>query len=319
MNLKNPYLVPELAAIAAMLPRFDLNDIETAREVERQAVAAFPPYEPPTPLAIEDVTIPGYGDAPDVVARLYRPALAGNLPVVIGLHGGGWALGNVETLDAQSRLIASKAQVAVVNVDYRLAPEHPYPAALEDAYSALAWVGGAGCALHGFRTDRIGVWGESAGGGLAAAVTMLARDSGGPAIAAQFLVAPTTDDRLSTESMRELTATPLWQAANSPIAWRNYLAGTGKPGSPSIPVYAAVGRATRKDLADLPSAYLTVFEVDPTRDEGLNYGIELVRAGVPTEIHHYSGAFHIAHVIPGTKIGERIMQDTVSAFRRLLR
>src|ERR1700722_17998895 len=196
-----------------MLPRFDLNDIETAREVERQAVAAFPPYEPPTPLAIADVTIPGYGDAPDVVARLYRPALAGNLPVVIGLHGGGWALGNVETLDAQSRLIASKAQVAVLNVDYRLVPEHPYPAALEDAYSALARVGG----------DRSGVWGESAGGGLAAAVTLRARDSGGPAIAAQFLVAPTTDDRLSTESMRELTATPLWQAANSPIAWRNYL------------------------------------------------------------------------------------------------
>ncbi|WP_052849200.1 alpha/beta hydrolase [Streptomyces avicenniae] len=312
-------LDPELAALAPSIPPLDLTDVAATRALLRQAQADAPPYEAANPLDVLDLTVPGHDGGPDVPCRLHRPARrTGPLPALVYLHGGAFVLGGLDELDAESRRLADLAGVAVLGVDYRLAPEHPYPAALEDAYAALRWLAGDAGAAEGVDPARLAVLGESAGGGLAAALAMLARDRGGPALAAQILDAPTVDDRLATPSMRDLPDTPTWKASNSRLSWRYYLAGTAAPGDPDVPLYAAPARAGADDLAGLPPAWVTAYQIDPTRDEVLDHALALIRAGVPTEVHHYSGAFHLAHAVPGTAIGERIVTDRLDAVRRLL-
>jgi acetyl esterase len=194
-------------------------------------------------------------------------------------------------------MLVERAGVTVVAVDYRLAPEHPYPAGLEDSYAVLQWALDKGDE-YGIDPERLGVLGESAGGGLAAALSLLARDRRGPHLTAQFLDAPTIDDRLDTPSMTTLSDTPAWQSVNSPHSWRYYLQCTAESGGTSVQIYAAPARATVEELSGLPPAYVTAYQIDPTRDEGLDYARRLIQAGVPTEVHHYPGAFHMAHIIP---------------------
>jgi acetyl esterase len=226
-------------------------------------------------------------------------------------------MGGLPLADSTARMLVDRAGVAVVAVDYRLAPEHPYPAALDDSYAVLQWAAG-NRPEYGIDAERLGVLGESAGGGLAAALTLLARDRSGPHLTAQFLDAPTIDDRLDTPSMT-LFDTPAWQSVNSPHSWRYYLQGTAEPGGADVPIYAAPARATVEELSGLPPAYVTAYQVDPTRDEGLDYARRLILAGVPTEVHHYAAAFHVAHVIPGTTIGARMTADRIDAIRRMMR
>ena len=225
--------------------------------------------------------------------------------------------GGLFSVDFNARMLADRAEVAVVTVDYRLAPEHPYPAGLEDSYAALEWAAGKG-GEYGIDPGRLGVLGESSGGGMAAALSLLARDRGGPRLAAQFLDAPTVDDRLDTPSMTTLTDTPTWRSVNSPYSWRYYLQGTAEPGGADVPVYAAPARATVQDLTGLPPVFLTAYQIDPTRDEALNYARLLIEAGVPTEVHHYSRAFHLADIFPGTAIGARMTADRIQALRGML-
>jgi acetyl esterase/lipase len=118
--------------------------------------------------------------------------------------------------------------------------------------------------------------------------------------------------------MTTLSDTPAWQSVNSPYSWRYYLQGTAEPGGTEVPVYAAPARATVEDLSGLPPAYVMAYQVDPTRDEGLDYARRLIQAGVPTEVHHYPNAFHVAHIIPGTAIGARMIADRIEAVRRML-
>jgi acetyl esterase/lipase len=227
-------------------------------------------------------------------------------------------MGDLAGVDNQARLIADRTGTVVVSVDYRLAPEHPYPAALDDSYAALLWMAGKAGRDRGIDGTRIGVWGESAGGGLAAALTLVARDRKGPALAAQFLDAPALDDRLKTHSMRSFHDTPFLSASDAPFIWKYYLGHSAQPGSPDVSMYAAPARAELDDLAGLPPAWVAAYQIDPVRDEVLNYAHLLIQAGVPTELHHYSGAFHVAHVIPGTVIGARMIAAQVEAVRRLL-
>lgn len=312
-------LDPQLAAVAAAIPRVDLSDLASAREAEQLMIGHLPEYESRIPLSIKDVTVPGRHGTVDVPVRIYAPAeRSAPLPGLLYLHGGAYVLGGLWTGDSAARGLVERAGVIVVAVDYRLAPEHPYPAGLDDSYAALTWAAEKG-AEYGIDRERLGVLGESAGGGLAAALSLLARDRRGPSLIAQFLDAPTIDDRLDTPSMTALPDTPTWQAVNSPHSWRYYLEGTAEPGGADVPTYAAPARAAVTDLAGLPPAFVTAYQIDPTRDEGLDYARLLVRAGVPTEIHHYSHAFHGAHVIPGTAIGTRMIDDRVEAIRRMLR
>lgn len=312
-------LDPELAAVAAALPRMDLSDLASAREAERLLVGNLPTYEARTPLSIQDITVPGGQNAADVSARVYAPAepspphARAAVPPRRRVCDGRAALA-----DSTARMIVEGSGVIIVAVDYRLAPEHPYPAGLEDSYAVLQWAVDNG-EKYGIDTDRLGVLGESAGGGLAAALTLLARDRHGPRLTAQFLDAPTIDDCLNTPSMRTLPDTPAWQSSNSPHSWRYYLLGTAEPGSADVPIYAAPARAMVDDLSGLPPAFVMAYQVDPTRDEVLDYARQLIQAGVPTEVHHYPGAFHMAHIIPGTAIGARMIAERIEAIRRMMR
>jgi acetyl esterase len=244
----------ELAAAAETLPKLNLSDLATARKAERLMVAHLPKYEARIALAIQDITIPGNQITADVPARVYAPAeRPASLPALLYLHGGAYVMGGLPLADNSARMLADRGGVTVVAVDYRLAPEHPYPAGLEDSYTALQWAFDNG-AEYGIDPHRLGVLGESAGGGLAAALTLLTRDRHGPRLAAQFLVAPTIDDCLDTPSMKTLSNTPAWQSANSPYSWQYYLQSTAEPGSANVPIYAAPARATVKDLFGLPPA-----------------------------------------------------------------
>ncbi|MCW2653501.1 MAG: lipase / esterase [Mycobacterium sp.] len=314
------YLVPELAVLADGFPKLDLADLGSTREFIRQAAAHRPVYDSNRTLSVTDVVVPGYQGEPEVAGRVYAPADAGGaLPGLIYLFGGAYVAGSIDTIDYDSRMLADRAGIAVVAVAYRLAPENPYPAALNDAYAALQWATSSAAAHLGIDPSRIGVLGESAGGGLAASLALLARDRGGPRLTAQFLDAPTVDDRLATHSIRTLVDVPVWQPRNSSYSWGHYLRGTAQPGQPDVPLYAAPGRATIDDVADLPPAFVTSYQVDPTRDEGLHYALTLIRAAVPTDLRHYAGALHVAHsVFPGTTIGARMITDRLEAIERLL-
>jgi acetyl esterase len=305
--------------VAGAIPKVDLSDLAAARDAERRMAAQMPGSVSETPVSVRQITVPGRRDGPDVAARVYAPAgRSGLLPGLVYLYGGAYVLGGLATADSSARMLADRAGVAVVAVGYRLAPEYPYPAGLEDCYTVLEWAAGCG-ARYGIDGGRLAVLGESSGGGLAAALSLLTRDRHGPRLIAQFLDAPTIDDRLGTPSMTTLSDTPGWQSVNSPYSWRYYLRGTAEPGDVGVPLYAAPARAAVEDLAGLPPAFVTAYQVDPTRDEALDYARLLIQAGVPAELRHYGAAFHLAHVIPGTAIGERMIADRIDAVRRMLR
>jgi acetyl esterase/lipase len=197
-------------------------------------------------------------------------------------------------------------QAVVVSVDYRLAPEHPYPAGLEDCYAGLLHLAG----LDGVDTTRLIVHGQSAGGGLAAGVALLARDRGGPALRLQSLGIPELDDRLETASMQAFVGTPMWSRPQAVMSWQLYLAGAPADG------YAAPARTA--DLRGLPPAYLTTMELDPLRDEGIQYALRLLAAGVSVELHSYPGTFHGSALVQDAAVSQRISADLVRALAHSL-
>ena len=213
--------------------------------------------------------------------RVYRGTAARRAPALLYLHSGAYVLGNLDTDHARCVALAREAGCVVVSVDYRLAPEHPYPAALDDATAALAALHAAP-AGYGVDPGRVAVGGNSAGAGLAAAVALRARDTGGPPLRFQLLHQPMLDHRCGTPSMREFTGTPGFDAASARFAWSCY-AGDGSP-------YASPTAA--RSLAGLPPAYVSCSEIDPLRDEAIAYAWRLMEHGVPTELHVHPGTCH---------------------------
>src|SRR6185437_12357747 len=237
---------------------------------------------PPNPnVTSEDRSVPGPDGAPDIKVRIYRPADAtGTLPGIYYIHGGGMILGDLDGEDAVAASICEHADTVVVSVEYRLAPEHPYPAPVEDCYAGLVWMA-AHAAELGFDPDRLAVYGGSAGGGLAIAITMLARDRGGPAIRFQMPIYPMIDDRNETPSSHEITDVGLWDRAGNIEAWKWYL------GDEKADQYAAPARA--ENLAGLPPTFIDVGTVDLFRDEDIAFAQRLMQAGVPTQLHEDLG------------------------------
>ncbi len=207
--------------------------------------------------------------------------------------------------------VARELGVVVVTPEYRLAPEHPFPAGVEDCFAALRWTVG-NAELH-VDPDRVAVGGQSAGGGLAAAVALLARDRGGPSLCFQFLGIPELDHRLDTASMRAFVDTPLWNRPNAELSWEFYLGPDVGPVSP----YASPALAA--DLAGLPPAYVTTMEFDPLRDEGITYALRLLEAGVTVELHSFPGTFHGSTLIPTAEVSRRAHEELLTALRRGLR
>jgi acetyl esterase/lipase len=289
---------PELAAIVPMLPSVDFTDPPTVRaQIEELTRGHQTDTEG---VEVQDLLVPG--PSGDVPARVYRPAGAtGTTAGVLNIHGGGFVIGNVGIDDGSCLGLVRALGVVIVSVDYRLAPEHPFPAGLEDCYAALEWTAKNAAEL-GLDPTRLAVHGLSAGGGLAAALALLTRDRGGPPLCFQFLGFPELDDRLDTPSMRAFVDTPMWNRPNAIISWDAYL-GAGVPGGPDVSAYAAPARAT--DLSGLPPAYVSVMEFDPLRDEGIAYALALLAAGVPTELHLFPGTFHGSGIVAQAAVSQR--------------
>jgi acetyl esterase len=306
---------PELAAAIAMMPKADLTDLASARAEAEAFLAPTLGQVDTVGVEIGGFCVPGPEGAPDVRLITYRPeGTTGPLPVVYDIHGGGFVLGKPE-MDLPANLaFVRQFNALVVSVDYRLAPEHPYPAAVEDCYAGLSWVAAHARAL-GADSDRIAVHGQSSGGGLAAAVALLARDRGGPAIRFQYLGNPEIDDRLDTPSMLAYTDTPVWNRPNAVISWDSYL-GIGVPGTDGVSPYAAPARA--KDLSGLPPAYISVTQFDPLRDEGIRYARSLLAAGVSCELHLFPGTFHASAMVPHAEVSQREAAEATAVLRKAL-
>lgn len=305
---------PELAAAVAMMPVFEINDVPTARaEMGETFAAAF--GEPDrSGVQVRDELVPGPDGAPELRLRIYTPDRLVAPAAIYDVHGGGFMLGTIDMFDGHNLHLARELGVTVVTVDYRLAPEHPYPAGLEDCYAGLVWVAKNADAL-GVDPDRIAIHGESAGGGLCAGLALLARDRGGPSIAFQYLGVPELDDRLDTPSSRAFTDTPIWNRPNAVVSWDSYL-GAGKRGTPDVPIYAAPARAT--DLTGLPRAYVSVMEFDPLRDDGIAYAQALMHAGVSVELHAFPGTFHGSSLVEQAEVSRREADEALAVLRRAL-
>jgi acetyl esterase/lipase len=308
-------LDPELAEIARVAPPLDLRDVAAARRgmaaiTEQLAKAGMAPRD--ERVQLEERRISGPKGAPEVPVRIYRPRSAASpRPILVFFHGGAFCLGNLETEHARLLRICGELSIPIVSADYRLAPEHPYPAGVEDCYAALVWSAQHAAELGG-DVRRIAVGGSSAGGGLAAGVALLARDRGGPALVFQLLIYPVLDDRMQTRSMRDFVDSPIWDRPNSEVMWRFYL-GERKG---KIPIYAAPSRARK--LEGLPPTYMMTAEFDPLRDEGIDYAARLLEAGVPTELHNYAGAFHGFDQMGNAMLSRAALEEQHAALRRAL-
>lgn len=294
---------PELEAFLPLFPRADLTDPATDR-ANLAALAAAIPAPDTTGMEIEDRTVRG---DPEVPVRIYRPHRARG--ALVWLHGGAFVMGDVDTEHPWAARIAGSSGAVVVSVGYRLAPEHPFPAALDDACAVLAWTAGHAAEL-GCDPGRIAVGGHSAGGGLAAAVALRTRDEQGPPIRFQLLNQPGLDDRQQTWSARHFTDTPWFHRGKAAASWRQYL------GSGAATPYAAPARA--EDLAGLPPAYIATAELCPNRDEDLAYGLRLLEAGVSVELHQWPGTFHGSQAILSARVSQRQNAELGAVLRRAL-
>lgn len=216
--------------------------------------------------------------------RMYRPREALHLPVVLYFHGGGWVIGDLDTHDNTCRRLALASGCAVVSVHYRRAPENPFPAAAEDCFAALRWVAAEADRLD-VDGERIAVAGDSAGGNLAAVVSLMARDRGGPALAFQLLIYPVTDYLCDSDSMRENAEGFFLTRAAMQWFWRQYAGEAPTPVPYHSPLHA-------ESLAELPPALVITAEYDPLRDEGEAYARRLLENGVATALRRYDGMIH---------------------------
>jgi acetyl esterase len=292
---------PELEAFIPLFPPADLTDPAAARKYLAELAAAAPAPDT-TGMEVEDRVVPA---DPEVAVRIYRPHQAQG--AIVWLHGGGFVMGDLDTEHPWAARLADGAGAVVISVGYRRAPEHRFPAALEDAYAALAWTAEHAASL-GIDPARIAVGGHSAGAGLGAAVALRARDQQGPPICFQLLNQPELDDRQETWSARHFTDTPWMTRDKLAATWRHYLGSA--PASP----YAAPARAA--DLSGLPPAYIATAEFDPLRDEGIAYALGLLQAGVPVELHQWPGTFHGSQAILSAEVSQRQIAEVGAALRR---
>jgi acetyl esterase/lipase len=265
---------------------------------------------------LEERTVPGPPGAPAVPVLICRPtATPGPHPVIYNTHGGGMVAGNNRTVELAGELDrAGELDMAVVAVDYRLAPEHPDPAPVQDCYAGLVWVAEQAGAL-GFDPGRIVISGNSAGGCLAAGVSLLARDTGGPRLLGQMLQCPMLDDRCETPSAYQLDRVALWDRQSGLTGWTALLGS--RQGTPEVSCYAAPARAI--DLSGLPPAFIDVGSVEALRDEAIAYATRIWQAGGEAELHVWSGAFHsFDEWVPGAVVSRTAQGARLAWLRRLL-
>ena len=287
-----------------------IPDVQARRAAAAAVLAALEIPENPR-VNHEDISIAGPLGAPDVTVRVYRPVDAsGPLPGIYYIHGGGMVLGDLDDENPAAELICEQVGAVVVSVKYRLAPEHTYPAAVEDCYAGLEWLS-KNVAELGVDAERLAIYGASAGGGLTLATALLARDRGGPQLSFMMPIYPMIDDRNETPSSHEITDIGIWDRAGNIEAWAWYLGGQ------EADQYAAPARAA--DLSGLPPAFIDVGTIDLFLDEDIEFARRLMQAGVPTELHIHPGAFHATELVaPQSVLSQRIWGMRIDALRRAL-
>ena len=301
-------------AVLEMIPEalLDLSDLPTAREMAAGFMAAMAAQAPDVPgVEVEDHWAPGADGDPDVMVRVYTPSgLDAGAPALYWIHGGGMVMGDVAINDADCKGWATDMRCVVASVEYRLAPEHPHPAPIEDCFAGLKWLVSNADSL-GVDTGRIAVGGASAGGGLAAALALVARDRGVDIIFQQ-LICPMLDDRNITRSSHWVHHPKVWNRAANIIGWSSLL---GKPaGSEDVSPYASPARA--EDLTGLAPAFIIVGDLDLFVDESIEYTRRLAAAGVPTELHILPGAVHGSqYFLPTAEVSMRWKAIEADALR----
>jgi acetyl esterase len=287
-------LHPALRAVATTRTRFSLSAIRLMREPfdQRRREAAEQTDAHGVPIEDDSVAT----ESGDVPVRIYRGGES-SAPAVVYCHAGGFALGNLDTDHRQCVELACRGRCTVVSVDYRLAPEHPYPAALDDAAAVLRWVAASAAEL-GVDPARLAVAGSSAGATLAACLAHGAADGSLPSLAFQLLHQPVLDDR-ETASKAEFCASPAFDGEAANLMWRHYLGDGGGA--------AAAAPARRAQLSGMPPAFITCAEIDPFRDEAVDYALQLLRAGVSTELHVFPRACHgFDSLLPDWSLSRRL-------------
>jgi triacylglycerol lipase len=282
---------------------------------------SFKEMSPPTPtnqpdfsaISVHEQFVPGSQGSPDVRVLVYRPTTRSTpLPALLWIHGGGYVIGSADQDDLGVKGIVSTVGCVAVSVDYRLAPETPHPGPVEDCYAALKWL-----YVHAEELDvdttRIAIGGASAGGGLTAALALLTRDRGEVPLAFQLLIYPMLDDRTVTSTeTHPYTGEYIWTPDANRFGWTALLGQ--EPGSPDISPYAAAARADH--LEGLAPAFISVGSLDLFLEEDMEYARRLMRAGVPTELHVYSGAFHGFNMMASAKVSQAFVRDQLNALAR---
>ena len=305
---------PELRSLLELIPTVDLT-----QELLPAIRAAGIPF-PSDPRAIEAVSlvernVPGPYGAPEVNLAIYTPRNGNGLfPCIFHIHGGGYVRGSTAELSPVHRRLALEANCVIVSVDYRLAPETRFPGAIEDCYAALGWVI-ANVDELGIDASRLGVMGESAGGGLAAALALLVRDRGEYTLAFQHLIYPMLDDRTCVAvDTHPYVGHFIWTPKSNLFGWSSLLGVP--PGSPEVSPYAAAARAD--NLAGLPPAYIATGGLDLFLEEDMEYARRLMRHGVTVELHVYPGAYHVFDVAPDAHVAMNARRDSLAALKRAL-
>ncbi|MDH3678427.1 MAG: alpha/beta hydrolase [Acidimicrobiia bacterium] len=284
--MAEPFFDPEVRAALEAGPSLGVVNADSLEKVRANRLLLNEQVPLSDDVTRVDHVVPGPDGAPDIRLRVHRSRLAeGELPCLYWIHGGGYVLGSPEQDDLRFDRWCQRFGLVGVAVQYRLAPEHPYPAAIEDCYAGLRWVKAHGADL-GIDTTRIGIGGPSGGGGLAAALALVVRDRAELEIAYQLLIYPMIDD--TRTSVTANFDVPVWSPESNEFGWSSYLGDLF--GTADVPAHAAPARAA--DLSDLPPTYIMVGTLDGFADEDIDYAQRLNHAGVPVELHVYPGAPH---------------------------
>ena len=307
---------PELLPLLDVFPKFEFPQVPLPliRQHLATMIAALPP-PPENGVTVVERFIPGpkgSPGAPDVRVLIYTPSgKAAMRPALLHIHGGGYVVGTPEMSHYRNHLAAADLACVIVSVDYRLPPEHPHPAPVEDCYSALKWLHGHAAEL-GVNPHKIAIGGESAGGGLTAALALLARDRKEVSVAFQLLIYPMLDDRTCTTARpNPNTGEFVWTAEDNRFGWTSLL---GKaPGSDDVSCYASAAHTT--SVAGLPPTFIAVGALDLFLEEDIAYAQRLLRAGVATELHVYPGAFHGFDIFTEARVSKQFIRDYREALR----
>jgi len=330
----HPEMANFIGAFEGVLKGRGLTSLSDPKyEETRKALGslALPEEALPPCHKVEDLVVPAAGegdDEPEIPIRVYRPSDESGLPVLMWYHGGGWVFGNLDMANLNCRKFAVEADCVVVSVDYRLAPEHPYPAGIDDCLRAAQWVASAeGAAELRIDPNRVAVAGDSAGGNLAACVAYRAAVGGeGPPLAAQILVYPATSSDFDRPSVKENAEGKLLTRDDMVWFWDQYVPVKSRRNEPGVsPLDYALDKtgsvdaaAAAKLLSGLPPALIITAEHDVLRDEGGVYGELLQKSGVPTETVQYAGMIHAFYNYPGAPVKE-VQDATAKATETLVR